>query len=131
MVVGLGPHFFHWRKKTTSIGFLFIGGRKSTCIGCLLESTRKGHLIPGAVVFSIPIFFPIEKPLSLRQFTRRLYVVLLVLDDSIVPQRSEMTTWCAQLIITVINDDMVCMNYGLVQLERTTSMITTMTCMGD
>ena len=33
--------------------FLFIGGRKPTYVGFLLESTRKGHLIPGAVVFSI------------------------------------------------------------------------------
>ena len=34
-------------------GFLFIRARKPTYVGFLLESTRKGHLIPGAVICSI------------------------------------------------------------------------------
>ena len=41
-------------RKPTYLGFLLIGGRKPTYVGFILESTRKGHLIPGAVVFSIP-----------------------------------------------------------------------------
>ena len=40
-------------RKPTYVGFLFIVGIIPTCVGFLLESTRKGHLIPGAVVFSI------------------------------------------------------------------------------
>ena len=36
---------------------LFIGGRKPTYVGILLDSTSKGHLIPGKVVFSIRSFF--------------------------------------------------------------------------
>ena len=40
-------------RKPTYVDFLLIGGRKPTYVGFLLESTRKGHLIPGAVVFSI------------------------------------------------------------------------------
>ena len=43
--------------KPTYVGFLFIGERKPTYVGFILESTRKGHLIPGAVVCSIPSFF--------------------------------------------------------------------------
>ena len=46
--------------KPTYVGFLFIGGRKPTYVGFQLESTRKGYLIPGAVVFSIPSFFPLK-----------------------------------------------------------------------
>ena len=49
--------------------FLFIGGRKPTYPGFLLESTRKGRLISDAVVFSIrrgrilrSKFFSLEKP---------------------------------------------------------------------
>ena len=41
----------HGRWVGTS--FLFIGGRISAYVDYLLESTRKGHLIPGAVIFSI------------------------------------------------------------------------------
>ena len=61
------------------ISFLFIGGRKPTYVGFLMDSTRKGYLIPVAVVFSIQRgcifhsrFFSNEKPLSLGKYTRRL-----------------------------------------------------------
>ena len=60
-------------RKPTYIGFLFIGGRKPTYVGFLLESIGKGHLIPGAVVFSISSFFHFGKLLSLGQSKRRLY----------------------------------------------------------
>ena len=55
-------HHGHWvgtsflfigGRKPTYVGFQFIGGRKPTDVGFLLESTRKGHLIPGTVVFPI------------------------------------------------------------------------------
>ena len=56
-------------SKRTYVGFMFIGGRKPTYVGFLLESTRKGQLIPGAVVSSIwrsrifhSNFFPLENP---------------------------------------------------------------------
>ena len=49
-------------RKPTYVSFLFIRGRKPAYVGFLLESTRKGHLIPGAVVFSILSFFPLENP---------------------------------------------------------------------
>ena len=68
-------------RKHTYVGFLFIGGRKPTYIGFILESIRKGHLIPGVVVFSIrcsPIFhskyFSLKKPFFLGHSTRRLYI---------------------------------------------------------
>ena len=44
-------------RKPNYVGFMFIGGQKLTNVGFLLDSTRKGHLIPDAVVFSIPMFF--------------------------------------------------------------------------
>ena len=40
-------------RRPTYVGFLFIGGRKPTNVSFIMETTRKGHLIPGAVVFSI------------------------------------------------------------------------------
>ena len=40
-------------RKPINVGFLFIGGRKPTYVGFLLDSTRRDHLIPGAVIFSI------------------------------------------------------------------------------
>ena len=52
--------FVHCRENPTTIGFLFVGERKPTYVGFLLEFTRKGRLIPGLVVFSIPIIFPIK-----------------------------------------------------------------------
>ena len=59
-------------RKPSYVGFLFIGGIKPSYVGFILESTRKDHLIPGAVVFSIPSFFTIEKTFSLKQLTQRL-----------------------------------------------------------
>ena len=51
--------------KPTYVGFLFVGGIKPTYVDFLLESTRKGHLIPGAVVFSIPSFFSLKNIFTL------------------------------------------------------------------
>ena len=45
--------FFIGGLNLTDVGFMFVGGRKPTYVGFLLEYTRKGHLIPGAVVFYI------------------------------------------------------------------------------
>ena len=39
--------------------------RISTCVGFLMESTRKGCLIPGAILVSIGFFYPLENPCSL------------------------------------------------------------------
>ena len=47
--------------KPTYVGFLFVGGIKPTYVGFLLESTRKGHLIPGAVVFSYLLIYLLNK----------------------------------------------------------------------
>ena len=56
-------------RRPTYVGFLFIGGRKPTNVSFIMETTRKGHLIPGAVVFSIrhsrilhSKFFSLKKP---------------------------------------------------------------------
>ena len=61
-------------RKHTYVGFCSLEEEKPTYAGFILESTRKGHLIPGAVVFSIrrgrifhSMFFSIENPLSLGQ----------------------------------------------------------------
>ena len=48
---GCMMQFHHGRWVGTS--FLFIGGIKPTDVGFLLESTRKGRLIPGTVLFFI------------------------------------------------------------------------------
>ena len=39
--------------KPTNVDFLFIGGIKPTYVGFLMDYIRKGHLIPGAVIYSI------------------------------------------------------------------------------
>ena len=64
--------------KLTNIGFMFIRVIKPTYVGFILESTRKGHLILGAVTFSIwhghifhSQFFSIGKPLSLGKLVQR------------------------------------------------------------
>ena len=62
------------RGRWVGTSLLFIGGRKPTYVCFLLESTRKGHLIPGAVIFSIPSCFH-WKTLFLGQSTRRSYIV--------------------------------------------------------
>ena len=54
--------FFLGGRKPTYLGLLLIGGKKPTYFSSQIVSTRKGHLIPrsGAVVFSIPSFFPLK-----------------------------------------------------------------------
>ena len=61
--------FFIGGRILTYVGFLFIGGIKPTNVGFMFESTRKGRLIPGVVVFSVwrnrifySNFFPLKNP---------------------------------------------------------------------
>ena len=58
----------------------------------------------------------------------RYYLELQVLDISILSERLEMMTRCAQFILMVRNDYIVCMQFVTVQLYRMTGPISLMTC---
>ena len=74
MVVGLGPNFCSLEEETHSRRFsVHLRNKTHLRRFSTLESTRKGNLIPGTVVFSITIFFSIEKTVYLGKSTRRSY----------------------------------------------------------
>ena len=57
--------------------FFFIGGRIYDYVGFLLKSTRKVHLIPGAIVVSVR-FFPHWKTIGVNIIYQALNSLLIM-----------------------------------------------------